>query len=164
MGQLYRSADADVEVSVDKRAGEQFAVRAGALSFTGDVRLVDAATLHLEADGVARIVYVVRRGDAVEVFVDGNVYHFVRADEDSAAVAHGVQTPRITAPMPGKVLRILVREGQEVARGDGLIILEAMKMENRIVAEGAARIVRLAVAEGQTVEAGALLLELEQSD
>jgi pyruvate carboxylase subunit B len=63
--------------------------------------------------------------------------------------------------MPGKILSVLVEEGQEVASGDGLLILEAMKMENRIVAEAPAVVRRVHVSDGQMVEGGALLIELE---
>jgi pyruvate carboxylase subunit B len=63
--------------------------------------------------------------------------------------------------MPGKVLSVLVGEGQEVATGDGLLILEAMKMENRIVAEARAIVRRVHVTEGQMVDGGAILLELD---
>lgn len=67
----------------------------------------------------------------------------------------------IKALMPGRVIRILVAEGDEVENGAGLLILEAMKMENRITAPRAGRVVALRVDPGQTVEGGAELLTLE---
>jgi biotin carboxyl carrier protein len=73
-------------------------------------------------------------------------------------------SPQITAPMPSKILQVLVVEGQEVAVGDGLIILEAMKMENRITAEAAAVVKKVHVADGQMVDGGQVLIELEYRD
>lgn len=64
----------------------------------------------------------------------------------------------LKAPMPGLVVRILVSPGQEVAPGDGLLVLEAMKMENELKAPGAAVIDRVEVAAGQAVEKGAPLI------
>ena len=62
--------------------------------------------------------------------------------------------------MPGKVLKILVSDGQAVAAGDPLIVLEAMKMETTLFAEGAAVIRKVRVEANQMVDHGAVLLEL----
>lgn len=68
---------------------------------------------------------------------------------------------KIAAPMPGKIVRILTSPGQEVAAGQGLVVMEAMKMENELSAPRAGRVKEFAVREGQTVEAGALLVVME---
>jgi len=68
---------------------------------------------------------------------------------------------RIKAPMPGKVVRMLVGAGDEVAAGAGLVVVEAMKMENELRAPRGGRILETAVREGQAVETGALLVVLE---
>ncbi len=67
----------------------------------------------------------------------------------------------IKSQMPGKILKILVREGEELKPGQSLIIIEAMKMENEIRCDSAAKVKRICVNQGQSVEAGVLLLELE---
>jgi len=66
----------------------------------------------------------------------------------------------IDATMPGKVVRVLVAAGDDVAPGQGLCVVEAMKMENEITAPRAGRVVEVAVTPGQTVEAGAKLVLL----
>ncbi len=68
---------------------------------------------------------------------------------------------KIQAYMPGRVVEILVSEGQTVEAGQGLIVLEAMKMENEIQAEHAGTVGRIFVAAGQAVEGGDPLFELE---
>jgi len=68
---------------------------------------------------------------------------------------------RIISVMPGKVVRVLVSEGDTVEAGHGVVVVEAMKMENEIVAPRAGRVTSLAVAPGQTVESGAELLVIE---
>jgi biotin carboxyl carrier protein len=65
---------------------------------------------------------------------------------------------RLTAPMPGRVVRVLAEKGRDVEPGDGLVVIEAMKMENELKAPCKGRVDEVAVREGQAVEAGALLL------
>jgi len=64
------------------------------------------------------------------------------------------------APMPGKIVRILVTEGQEVKRDQGLLVIEAMKMQNELRAPRAGRVERVYMTEGRGVETGARLLRL----
>jgi biotin carboxyl carrier protein len=64
--------------------------------------------------------------------------------------------------MPGKVLKLLVQEGQEIDKNQSLLILEAMKMENEIRAEKAGVIAKILVKENQSVESGAVLIEFKE--
>lgn len=75
--------------------------------------------------------------------------------------AHGAGPQRVTAPMPGKVVRVLVKPGDEVAARQGLVVVEAMKMENELRAARDGRVRDVAVKEGQSVDAGAVLLTVE---
>ncbi len=68
---------------------------------------------------------------------------------------------RLVAPMPGKVVRVLVAAGDQVSARQGLVVVEAMKMENELRAARAGRVVSVAVAEGQSVDAGAVLAVVE---
>jgi acetyl/propionyl-CoA carboxylase alpha subunit len=77
-----------------------------------------------------------------------------------AADAEEAET-RLTVPMPGRVVKLLVQPGDEVRAGQGLVIVEAMKMENELKAPRAGRIAAVHVSEGAGVEKGTLLLELE---
>ena len=71
----------------------------------------------------------------------------------------GVQ--RVVSPMPGKVVRILVNAGDEVKARQGLVVVEAMKMENELRAARDGRVREVSVAEGQSVDAGTVLLIVE---
>jgi len=68
---------------------------------------------------------------------------------------------RLVAPMPGRVVRVLAEPGQQVAAGDGLVIMEAMKMENELRSPRAGRVAEVHARERQTVETGALLVVVE---
>jgi biotin carboxyl carrier protein len=63
--------------------------------------------------------------------------------------------------MPGRLVRILVQPGQEVRAGEGLVVVEAMKMENELRAPRAGRVAEVPVRERQAVETGALLVVLD---
>ena len=79
--------------------------------------------------------------------------------QSRAATGSGRQ--RISAPMPGKVVRLLVREGDTVDIGQGLIVVEAMKMQNEMKASRTGRVVEVCVRDGDTVTAGDTLVVLE---
>lgn len=77
----------------------------------------------------------------------------------NATLAHLHQD--VKAPMPGKLIRLLVREGDEVRAGQGLAVVEAMKMQNELKALRAGKIIRIGVKEGDTVGAGDVIVTLE---
>lgn len=107
---------------------------------------------------------VVRDRDAVWIAVDGEVYRCtVSTEARKGGAAGGAQSPNVTAPMPGKVLAVRVAVGQEVAAGDPLVVLEAMKMETIVIAEAAARVAAVHVTDGAMVEPGQTLVELDFS-
>ena len=67
----------------------------------------------------------------------------------------------LTSPMPGKVVRVMCAAGDEVIEGQGLLVVEAMKMQNEVQAPKAGKVAELKVAEGQTVNAGEILVVIE---
>jgi 3-methylcrotonyl-CoA carboxylase alpha subunit len=88
---------------------------------------------------------------------------FARAPAADAGAhsGHGAGNGRITAPMPGKIVKIAVRDGDTVNMHDLLIVLEAMKMEHRIEAPGNGTIGAVHVREGDIVPGDTVLIELE---
>jgi biotin carboxyl carrier protein len=123
---------------------------------------VAAAGPHLSSlivDGESHEVGLARRPGGVDVVLAGEA---VAVDLTAGAAsvpprrAHG--PARLVSPMPGRVVRVLCAPGGEVAAGQGLLVVEAMKMENEIRAPRAGVVGEVAVREGQAVEAGALLV------
>jgi biotin carboxyl carrier protein len=84
-----------------------------------------------------------------------------RRHQSAGDAAERTGTRRIKAPMPGRVLRVLVAVGDDVTAGQGLVVVEAMKMENELRAPGVGRVTEVAVTEGASVEAGRLLVVIE---
>ena len=97
--------------------------------------------------------------------MDGETFR-VRLDDPVAgrrrgpigATTGGGTGQRLVAPMSGKIVKVLVEVGQPVERGAGLVVLEAMKMENEFRATGSGRVSEIHVEPGQAVDAGALLV------
>ena len=98
-------------------------------------------------------------GDHWEVEVLDERTHHIRSLTAGSAAQAGAAP--LKAPMPGLVVRVLARPGEEVAAGAGLIVLEAMKMENELKALAAARVRAIPVEPGQPVEKGQVLVEFE---
>ena len=85
-----------------------------------------------------------------------------RAIREASHALEGARGPKaLKAPMPGLVVKVEVEEGEEVRPGQGLVIVEAMKMENELKCEGEGRVKTLHVAAGETVEKDQILVEFE---
>ncbi len=78
-----------------------------------------------------------------------------------STASSGTGRVKVTAPMPGKILSIKTSVGTSVKKGDVLMILEAMKMENEIVASEDGTVVSIDISEGASVESGAVLASLD---
>ncbi len=107
------------------------------------------------------------RGMETDVHVHGRAHHVTLFDPKrltrgaESADAHEGRRAEIKAPMPGKVVRVLVEQGAPVAQGDGLVVVEAMKMQNELKSPKAGTVVELRAETGATVNAGDLLVVVE---
>jgi biotin carboxyl carrier protein len=101
-----------------------------------------------------------------EVVLRGRSYEVALLDPRrlrSATTAGGLHTgaAEIVSPMPGKIVKILVEPGAEIEAGAGVVVVEAMKMQNEMKAPKGGTVVAIAVAEGATVNAGDVLAVIE---
>jgi pyruvate carboxylase subunit B len=140
--------------------GQSVSASLEALDGSPEVRLViegRAATLAVEGhgDGVWRLV---DRGAVREVGVEDERTRHIRQLAGAGKAANSGAV--VKAPMPGLVVRIPVTVGEQVGAGAGLLVLEAMKMENEIKAAGPGVVSAIRVATGQAVEKGQILIEL----
>jgi len=138
-----------------RRVGEMTLSLLVAAGETAPVQSVDVSLAAQRTAGDFD-VHVAGRTIPVQVRQAGG---FGRQKKAGAATGAGPQ--RIVAPMPGKIVRVLVAAGDEVKARQGLVVVEAMKMENELRAARAGRVREVSVAEGQSVDAGAILLVVE---
>jgi biotin carboxyl carrier protein len=132
-----------------------------------DARILASGVISLLLEGgrqVRCVLDVSPEGEAV--IVDGRRVEFAVSDPRSLRASRGAGAgadgPRaVKAPMPGRVVRVLVAVGDEVAAQQGLVVIEAMKMQNELKSPKAGRVARLGAAEGETVQPGEVLVVVE---
>lgn len=138
----------------------------------GEVHMVDAfrhdyGTLSLIVDTASYSAMLDWRGSKVNVRLRHTILPLELLDEKRlrlrrAAGRFTVEGRQaITAPMPGKIVKVLVQAGDVVKQGQGLLVIEAMKMENELRSPKDGKVIELLVAEGQAVEANAKLCAVE---
>jgi acetyl/propionyl-CoA carboxylase alpha subunit len=140
------------------RAGLQATVDGVTLAL--EVRALAPGAFLLRREGSAELFHCVRAGDQIHLFWRGVAYRLAEQREGRRAQQrHGAGG--LEAPMPGKVIAVKVAPGQQVAKGQELVLVEAMKMENAIRAPRDGRVKSVAARPGEMVAPGSVLVELE---
>ena len=152
MQHTFASSDGPVEVTLT-RDGEAFVLEGQSLVQHNRGRL------HLTLrDGRTSLAHAAKVGDVWWVHLNGRTYKWERIEPGSSGAE---DEGGLVAPMPGKVLEVLVAQGDVVEAGTPLMVLEAMKMEHRIVAAADGTVVAVQFEAGDQVAQGAVLLDLE---
>ena len=161
------------EVTVDERMFEVKIERDGdayRIELDGVERRVVAnrlgAALHLLVGGRSFDAGLARREDAWVVDILGTAHSVDVVDPRRKALrmTSGVAAGLLKSSMPGRVVKVLVAEGDLVTRGQPVLVLEAMKMENELKAPMDGEVASLFVADGDAVDTGAKLLELKAQE
>ncbi len=131
-------------------------------SLAADGKEVSPGVFSILLQGESFEVRIERLGADLRATVQGREYQLAIHDrrewkKNRAGAAEAEGRQQVLAPMPGKVVRVLVMAGAEVQAGQGLMVVEAMKMQNEIRAPKSGKIERLSVTEGQTVNAGEIV-------
>jgi biotin carboxyl carrier protein len=156
-----------VPVDIENLGNGQYA-----LTLDGERHVLDALPLEHGAvsvliDGQSHDVELDESGDLVEVLIDSELLTVDVADERALRLRAGAVgftvtgKVTLTAPMPGKVVKVLVAPGTQVTEGQGLVVVEAMKMENELKSPKSGTVVEVFAQEGSAVEANAKLLSVE---
>jgi biotin carboxyl carrier protein len=180
---LHITAGGRAHVVDITRQGDKFLVSVDGRQRVADVKVVHSVwsllvgPLHVEAGfnpphGVSRpgrsyeVLLSPSSEGSTTVHVDGVPVEVLvaqtrrpRAGIASHSAGEGPQ--RVTAPMPGKVVKLLVKQGDKVQSQQGVVVVEAMKMENELRAHAAGTVSEVRVTEGSSVEAGAILVVFE---
>jgi biotin carboxyl carrier protein len=137
----------------------------------GRVLLINAApagadTLSLLMNGQSFEVRRERLQGSLQIFVRGTAYSVSIEDPRSLrsrkrAGMDDAGPQKLISSMPGKVVRVLAREGDEVAAGQGVVVVEAMKMQNEVRSPKAGTLVRMLAKPGKNVDAGEVLAIVE---
>lgn len=178
-GEKGRATKGDVKREIElggKTHTVEWTAAAGRTQWTIDGRAVDADAVEV-GNGVysiliggesleARVEKTPGPSGRLRAFVSGREYALVVRDprrwrklRGAAAEAEGAQ--QVLAPMPGKIVRVLVAAGDAVSAGQGIAVVEAMKMQNEVRAPKSGKVARLHVREGQTMSAGEAIAVVE---
>jgi biotin carboxyl carrier protein len=160
--------EASYDVEIAEQDG-QYLVRLGDRTLRVDLRrvpsdfllsaLADAESIQALANLQGEAGTVVLRGVPIEVTVQDE--RAARLASLAGKSAHAAGMVTLKAPMPGLVVKVNVAAGEQVEKGEPLVVLQAMKMENELAAPRAGTVKQVQVQSGQTVEHGQVLVVLE---
>ena len=158
-----RAGNQEIELTIERVDG-QYVVEVDGERHVVDSHKLEGDFYSIVTGGRSYEVSVEPRADSYHVR-HGAAAQVVTITDPSRRAREGIVGPdgpeKVISVMPGKVVRILVAEGDELQPGDGLVVVEAMKMENEITTEKGGKVTSIAVSVGETVEGGALLAVVE---
>lgn len=153
---------------VEQKDGGGMVITAGRKQHAVVAHRIDTHRLVLNVDGANRNVFIGGNDAAKQIVINGKSYGVADADAGAMAVSTGGmdrETPReVTPPMPAVVVKVLVAIGQDVQKGDGLVVVSAMKMETTLSAPFEGRITGINAAVGDKVIPGDILVDLAAED
>jgi pyruvate carboxylase subunit B len=159
MTYTFKIRDQIYKITLEKEDG-QLQVEIEGRNIPVDFEKIEDDLYSVLIDGKSVSIGVFRKGKKVQLFIEGELYELEAVSEreqrKTSHIVSGIQ--EIKSPMPSRVVKILKGEGDEVAPDEGLIVVEAMKMESELKSPIAGKVKNLMVKEGDAVESGAVLL------
>jgi biotin carboxyl carrier protein len=149
-----------------ERAGDEYSFRLGdQVERRAHLAEVEPGVYSVLLEGRSYEAHCEAGADGPWITIRGRRFHVAITDPrrwtPKRAGAHGQERENIVAPMPGKIVRVLVEPGHTVEAGQGIIVIEAMKMQNEMKTRRGGRVAAIPVHEGETVGAGAILATIE---
>jgi 3-methylcrotonyl-CoA carboxylase alpha subunit len=145
-------------------AGDGWRIATGRTEITARHAKLENGRFHALLDGMRLSASVYREGEAISLRHAGQSWHFRLPDPIARAGEEEGGDDRLLAPLTGQVTQLSASEGQEVARGDVLVVLEAMKTVFRLTAPRAGRIETISCRVGETVREGQILIQFAASE
>ncbi|MBK9152745.1 MAG: hypothetical protein IPM25_00675 [Chloracidobacterium sp.] len=160
--------DETVEVEIE-RDGDRLSASVGGRQYELEVSEPEPGVFLLKNNGEITEAFVSAGKtalDATEVMIRGRIHEVKLVDPkrlrgSGSGTEHGDGAAEIRTAMPGKVVRVLLETGSEVKKGDGVIVVEAMKMQNELRSPKDGTVKEIRIAEGSTVGSGDVLAIVE---
>ncbi|WP_341704093.1 acetyl/propionyl/methylcrotonyl-CoA carboxylase subunit alpha [Ferrovibrio sp.] len=157
----FRDRDTDVTCRVEYLDGGALRIFGLEHAVVAEGELAADGTLDAVLDGRRVRAGIVRQGEELVVLLPGHTHKLTVVDPRQAGEGEEGGSGQLNAPMPGKIVQVLVEEGAAVEKGQPLMVLEAMKMEHTIAAPAAGKVAKIGFRAGDQVPEGATLLSLE---
>lgn len=159
---LFTIDGTDHEVLITHRL-DGYVIQAGDAPMNASARHGADGALHVTLDQTRIDVLTFQSGETITLFVRGERFTLIPHDPNTRTPSQHLAGGGLTAPMPGKVISLLVEAQETVTRGQSLLVLEAMKMEHTITAPTAGTVEALHYKPGDLVEEGAKLVTLTET-
>jgi 3-methylcrotonyl-CoA carboxylase alpha subunit len=157
----FQADGAKLPVQVIYRSKGAYRIQAGNTNFAADAKLDHDGTLAATLNGKEYSVAAIRTSSGIAIMMGGQSYLLSPRDVFALAEEHAGETDAVVAPMPGRVVQVLVKKGERVKRGRAIAVLEAMKMEHTLAAPADVMIESVLVAQGDQVKEGAVIARLK---
>jgi biotin carboxyl carrier protein len=156
--------DQEHAIDVEVRPNGELVVSLDGHVYENDVIVLDDDALSVRIDG--RVLDLTVEGSPPDVGVIASGHRaYVKVESDRLRAARAARRggagggeKAVSAPMPGRVVKVLVAVGDEVKAGQGVVVIEAMKMENELKAKGPGKVAEIHVKPGEAIESGARLI------
>ena len=133
--------------------------------YNAELIKIDSNLYSMILDGQTCTVAIKKEGKLIEIFYKGDLFSFeVPSARDKSSLENASGVDKISAPMPGRVVKVLKKVGDIIKEGEGLIVVEAMKMESELKSSIDGKVSEISVKDGDTVDLGAHLITVENDE
>jgi biotin carboxyl carrier protein len=166
MNYTLRIAGQDIPMEADITSDGAIKATINGRDVMGGFRIISTNQIHLEVDGAGINAYLTESHEGKLINVHGITY--LVQDADALAQAGPRRSalkelPQVvTPPMPSVVVRIMIAQGDEVEKGQGVVVVSAMKMETTLQAPFKGKVLKINTAEGEKVMPGQVLVDIEK--
>ena len=146
-------------------SGEIFNIEFNEKKYNAELIKIDSNLYSMILDGQTCTVAIKKEGKSIEIFYKGDLFSFeVPSARDKSSLENASGVDKISAPMPGRVVKVLKKVGDIIKEGEGLIVVEAMKMESELKSSIDGKVSEISVKDGDTVDLGAHLITVENDE
>ena len=146
-------------------SGEIFNIELNEKKYNAELIKIDSNLYSMILDGQTCTVAIKKEGKSIEIFYKGDLFSFeVPSARDKSSLENASGVDKISAPMPGRVVKVLKKVGDIIKEGEGLIVVEAMKMESELKSSIDGKVSEISVKDGDTVDLGAHLITVENDE
>ncbi len=133
--------------------------------YSAELVKIDSNLYSLICDGSTYTIAIQKEGKRIDLFFKGDLFSYeIPSQRDKSGTENTSGIDKISAPMPGRVVKLLKKTGDMVSEGEGVVVVEAMKMESELKTTIDGKITDISVKEGDTLDLGAHILTVESKD